>query len=672
MGLTNILIFNKNPEDREFYSRVCQKIGFIFTSSTLEKTTELLQSTYFSVALIDAELAEDSSLNDLFKKTTSILLTGRDEERLKEAIKQWPPDRFIDYLTASTRPQDLNRSLRILMMAQEYSRLKSEVLDLMGSRDFAERKLKKVYSDVKEIGSTIRGSLIKELEKRIILEARYLWFQKLKEKFENILKKLYAANDVSNLLDIVYDIKGIVQANGITIYILEESETLGKYLKPLVWDDMFLTHAEFAKHITPIQSQDFAAYVARTGEKLSLSEIAQDRRYSKRYQEELKSPLKSLLITPLKHKKEVIGVMEVYNKTFDGRISKGGFTKEDQQILLGLSEHISIAMTKLNLIQYDALTALLRPDPFLEKVIQKIETWSKRRREEGFYALVMGDVDWFKNYNDRNGHEAGNRLLRELSGVLKSSIREEDLLCRYGGEEFLFFLSGVKNIEEAILLTERIRKNIEDHYFTNEEFQPRNNLTMSFGVTFFPREKLHTPETFTKNKLKKFVGEADLALAEAKGKKLSALKLHEKSITKNKVCAYLREKASVVSKTSILRAEKDKLFPEKRKYERYYTSTLLIYKENGSHKVASTINLSLGGAKISAEAQFPLARLMDIFLILGSAAHPLKGEVVYSQRAAERSAYFYTGLKFRSLSFADQHLLENYFLSLEKKNSLHV
>ena len=102
----------------------------------------------------------------------------------------------------------------------------------------------------------------------------------------------------------------------------------------------------------------------------------------------------------------------------------------------------------------------------------------------------MGDVDWFKNYNDRNGHEAGNRLLRDLAAVLRTSIRDEDLLCRYGGEEFLFFLSGVKNIEEATLLTERIRKSVEDHVFEYEEFQPRHDLTMSFGVTMLPLERI--------------------------------------------------------------------------------------------------------------------------------------------------------------------------------------
>ncbi len=143
------------------------------------------------------------------------------------------------------------------------------------------------------------------------------------------------------------------------------------------------------------------------------------------------------------HETDVIGVLEVYNKHHDGAVSPEGYTREDEQVLRGLSEHISLAMTKLNLIQYDALTGLLRPDPFFQKVVLKIQQRSKRRQEVDAYAMVMGDVDWFKQYNDRNGHEAGNRLLRELAAVLKSSIRDDDLLCRYGGEEFLFFLTGV-------------------------------------------------------------------------------------------------------------------------------------------------------------------------------------------------------------------------------------
>jgi len=90
---------------------------------------------------------------------------------------------------------------------------------------------------------------------------------------------------------------------------------------------------------------------------------------------------------------------------------------------------------------------------------------SKRKKEEGSFAMVMGDVDWFKHYNDAMVTEAGNRLLQELALIMRQSVREEDLICRYGGEEFLFFLEGVSSLEEACQLTERIRKILKNIIF---------------------------------------------------------------------------------------------------------------------------------------------------------------------------------------------------------------
>jgi diguanylate cyclase (GGDEF)-like protein len=663
-----VLIFNSHPEEREFLFKFSQQIGPVYVSPSLEKSLSLLNSMSFSLILVDAELADDPALKANLLASPCLILTGRSEDKLKEAIRRWPLDRFVDYILISGKPADLTRCQRILMTAQEYARLKSDVESLANSKESAEDKLRKASAAIKEISNTLSGSLVKELEKRIALKAQYIRFQKLKQNFENTLRKLYAANDVHNLLDIVYDIKDLVRAGGISLYIREENETLGKYLKPLVWDDTFPSHADFTKHVALFQAPDFASFVIRTGQELNISDVAQDERFSSRYRNHLRVPLQNILCSPIKDDEEVIGLLEVYNKSENDKVLKSGFNPEDQQILRGLSEHISLAITKLNLIQYDALTGLLRPDPFFEKVIQKIASQSKRRQETDCWAMVMGDVDWFKNYNDRNGHEAGNRLLRELAGVLKSAIREEDILCRYGGEEFLFSLTGVKNIEEATLLTERIRKNVEDHYFEFEEFQPRQNLTMSFGVTLFPPQNMEDGEIMTKAALKKIANEADIALAEAKEKRLSALKYNESMITKNKVCAFVRDKSAVMSKTTLLEGAEEKAFQEKRMFDRHFTSTLCIYGENGSHCVANTIDLSLGGAKISSKMQFPLATILDIFLILGNRANTLKGEVMYSKKASPNSAYFYTGLKFRDLSEEDKQLLQSYLLSLEKRD----
>jgi diguanylate cyclase (GGDEF)-like protein len=621
----------------------------------------------FSLVLVDADVSDQPPWNSPLLKSSSVVLTGRREDALKEAARHFPADRFVDYILISEESADLTRSQRILAVASEYARLKSDVENLTSSKESTEAKLRKVSASVREIGDALSKSLVRELEKRVAVETRYLSYRKLKEKFETALRKLYAANDFGKLLDIVFDIKGLIRAEGISLYILEEDENLGKYLKPLVWDNRFSSDAESDRHIALLQSQDFAAYVARTGEEINVARAATDPRFSGRYRNQLRGPLHNLLGSPLKREGEVIGLLEVYNKLEEGRSRGAGFGPEDEQLLRELSEHVSLAISKLNLIQYDALTGLLRPDPFFEKVIQKIETLSKRRQEIGCYALVMGDVDWFKNYNDINGHEAGNRLLHELAGILKKSIREEDFLCRYGGEEFLFFLSGVGDLREAALLTDRIRKNVEDYHFPFEESQPRQNLTMSFGVTLLPHPKRTMRGSITKASLKEIVHEADIALAEAKEKKQAALRYDESVITKNRVCAFVRDRATVLSDAAVLKGLGDRAFVERRKFERYLTTTLCIYKDNGGHGVASAVDLSLGGMRLSAKKSFPVSKTLDLFLILGSRANPMRGVVVYSRKASEDSAFYQTGLKFRDVTAADRQDLQNYFVMLNKR-----
>jgi len=668
----NILILNKNPEERALLNKLCSKIGSAYSFSNLERAIALLESINFNVLVVDCSLASYSSLKGLLEKQISIVITGIEEKKIKEIINEWPLNRYVDYHIALFEEQDNNAFLRVLKKAAEHSLLKIEVENLIHYIERTKVEIKDAYSEIKEIKNVINDSVITELEKRLDVEAKHIWFKKEKQKIEEILKNIYMASDVTSLLDIVYDIKDIVRASGISIYILDEDETLGKYLKPLVWDDSFLPHPDISEHIVLIDSQDFAAFVARYRKEINITNLSNDMRMSKRYLEQFKPSLNSIMCVPIMHDQEVIGVLEVYDKIQTKNSSQEGFAKEDQQIMRTLSEHISLAITKLKLIQYDALTGLLRPDPFFKNVIQKIESQKKRRDEKESYAMVMGDVDWFKNYNDRNGHEAGNRLLRELAKALKSSTRDQDLLCRYGGEEFLFLLTGLKNLEEACLFTERIRKNIEEHYFEFQEFQPRNNLTMSFGITYFTKERIDSLELITKSDLKKMANEADMALAEAKGKKFAALSAQEKkdsTVVKNRVCIYYGKPTSEPGKEEVIRPYKKKFIQERRKFERFYASTILIYKKNSTRKVARIINLSLVGVKISSESKLLRDQTLDLIIVLRNRACQFKGDVVYSEKGGENFFRYYSGLKFRDLSPEDTTILEDYFSSLKLEES---
>jgi len=671
MSQKRIVVFHPSPAEAERLSGMVAVFGRSQVWTDLEDLAGRLGGQSVAVAILGPGFGRYSPFRGLLGPATSVILTGPDESDLRRTADEWPPSFFVDVFVGASDTSRERSFLLAFERALAHARLKAETEVFRRTLAQHESKVRDVYTEIREIKGLINSNFLLEIEKRIAIETKYVWFQKERRKIEAILRKIYSADDISSLLDIVPDIRDIVRAAGATVYIIEENELLGRYLKPLIWDNSFLPHAEFAKYIALWGSEDFAASVARYGQGINVADLSLDRRLTSRYTERLRSPLKNLLAVPIMHSRKVLGVVEVYNKTVDGKTCPDGFSRDDQEILQGISEHMAIAVMKLNLIQYDALTGLLRPEPFFEKVLQKVNALGKRRWEEGDMALVMGDVDWFKNYNDRNGHEAGNRLLRDLSHVLKYSIREEDLICRYGGEEFLIFLTGVKGPNGATVLTERIRKNVEDHYFEFQEFQPQSNLTMSFGVTVLLRDKTGQPPVLTRSDFKRLAMEADSAMAEAKGKFRPDQKTPPEpgaGRMKNRVSTYYAPGAAdEAGRGEDNRAGRERLLRERRKHERTNASALLMIKTQGEFQVTKTINLGVGGAKIVSDVKLPMAKTMDAILVLGNKASLVRGDVVYSEKPDKDSAFFYTGLKFRDLSAKDILELEDYLLQFRRK-----
>ena len=653
-----ILILSQKPTDSIFLTKICSHIGTVYTATVVRDALEFLKAETIHTLVVDHALADFTSFQSSLGTYTSIVITGRDRKNIEECAREWPLDLHVDFLPIPTDALESSGFRRAVNTAVQHSFMKSKLNHFQNSLTHKDSTLSHAYTEIQEIKKFIEGNVINELEKRISLQSKYMQFKKEKQSIERIIKKLHTANDVTSLLDIIYDAKEIVKARGISMYLIEHSETQGVFLKPLVWNNSIISHPDYSKFSVMANSQDLAALVVRNGLGVNSSQYTIDKGLIQRYVNQLDYSLDSILSIPLKHENKVIGVIEVYNKQWDSEPPQKGFSKEDQNLMQLLSEHIAIAITNLNLIQHDALTGLLRPDPFFEMIINKLTLEKKRRMEDSSYALVMGDVDWFKFFNDRNGHEEGNRLLRELAWVLKSSIREDDLLCRYGGEEFLFFLSKIEDLDEACRLTERIRKNVEEHYFNHQEFQPKNNLTMSFGVTAFTRDELTDIDSLTPTELKKIVIEADMALSEAKSKKTSA---DQMTVDKNRVSAY---QGDTEGKDKLIKDYQEKVLHEKRKDKRYSTSALLVYKTEQTPEITRTINLSLGGAKIPTKAPLNSTQTVDLILILGDTACQIKGSVVYTTQVNGHDPKFHSGLKFKDMSLTDMEKIEEYFASL--------
>ena len=124
----------------------------------------------------------------------------------------------------------------------------------------------------------------------------------------------------------------------------------------------------------------------------------------------------------------------------------------------------------------DPLTGLynrLRMMEVLENEVRR----SRRLRHR--FAVLMADLDLFKQYNDAYGHPAGDAVLKRIGAIMRETSRDVDFVARYGGEEFLLMMPETE-IEGAIQVAERIRKKIES------DSLPVGSISVSFGVATYP------------------------------------------------------------------------------------------------------------------------------------------------------------------------------------------
>lgn len=109
--------------------------------------------------------------------------------------------------------------------------------------------------------------------------------------------------------------------------------------------------------------------------------------------------------------------------------------------------------------------------------------YNRKIVNEAYYnssCIIMCDIDNFKKINDTYGHNCGDKVLKEVSNILKNSVRSGDYVIRWGGEEFLIFVDC--DIQNTYKLAERIRKKIKTIKITHN-YDYITNISMSFGIS---------------------------------------------------------------------------------------------------------------------------------------------------------------------------------------------
>lgn len=192
---------------------------------------------------------------------------------------------------------------------------------------------------------------------------------------------------------------------------------------------------------------------------------------------------RSVLAVPLMSRGRLIGVLEAADPLNGAR-----FRSEDARLLALLLEPAGVAVDNALLLRRsealsitDDLTKLYN-SRFLNATLRREVERSKRYRTP--VSLIFLDLDGFKNVNDQHGHLFGSRTLVEVGAVIKATVREIDVVSRFGGDEFTIILPQT-GPEGAQIIADRIRQKIEETQFL-ESYGVQVRLTASIGIASFP------------------------------------------------------------------------------------------------------------------------------------------------------------------------------------------
>jgi len=219
--------------------------------------------------------------------------------------------------------------------------------------------------------------------------------------------------------------------------------------------------------------------------------------------------VETFVALPLLSERKMVGILAVEN-----------LRKDDLEKFVILAMQFALEIKKVLLYETveklavtDSLTGLYVRRYFYERLVEELQRSKKYKFE---YAFIMVDIDDFKKCNDTYGHMVGDVVLKDIARIIKESVREIDMVGRYGGEEFVIALPETGR-ESARQVAQRLRKKVEERVF--KAYDEKLKLTISVGVAIYPEDA---------SGLSDIIDKADQALYAAKNS------------GKNVVCEYKR------------------------------------------------------------------------------------------------------------------------------------
>ncbi len=298
--------------------------------------------------------------------------------------------------------------------------------------------------------------------------------------FNEIGKALTSSLDLNEVLKIVMDkISELLKPKNWSLLLLDE-KTGELYFEIAVGKG-----ADKIKDLRLKLGEGIAGWVAKEKKPLLVPDVSKDPRFSKKADERSNFVTRSIICVPLVVRDKCLGAIELINK-----VEEDNFGEEDLTVLTTLADYTAIAIENAILFKKvqeltitDDLTKLYNSRFMHNRLDYEVE---RARRFKYELSMIFLDLDHFKEANDRYGHLCGSKILIEVAQLLKKNLRNIDMICRYGGDEFVILMPQTSK-KNAVKVAQKLRRLITRAEFLKEE-GINYKLTASFGVASFPED----------------------------------------------------------------------------------------------------------------------------------------------------------------------------------------
>lgn len=338
---------------------------------------------------------------------------------------------------------------------------------------------------------------LKNQENNIALSQKHKRYKSLESILENINQSLELAEVADIFTSRVFSLIG--KNKGVCVLYLVDNQTQKLAL--------FKARKEDPELIVKSKEGDiFDFWVLRHAGPLLVEDIRNDFRFDP---EKLKAldlrVISSLISAPFVSENKILGVIRLDNQ------EKNFFSQNDLRFLAAMADLGALSLENSELFQrtqdlaiHDALTSLFTKGYFIDRLKEE----SRRcLRQNTPLAMLMLDIDLFKNYNDKFGHTAGDIVLKKISQIIRVELANVNaIVSRFGGEEFSAAISGMDK-RSACRIADSLREKIENEKIVLRRTESR--ITVSIGVANFPQDASDEDD---------LIRQADKALYKAKQK----------------------------------------------------------------------------------------------------------------------------------------------------------